>query len=182
VRAAKHVFCRYIASGFDENNIEPTCGGGYLTNDQYVEQGGIPKNAIKNGVYLRNLTKKEYMATLLSNHALQLLGIGMNDKARHYLELAVLADSTLSTAYWNLGKWHYKKARALDLTPAITAAPKQAKDRAPMDAEKQVKFHLGRWKSLSVKAKELGIVLRLPEGFFAGQARAIEEFKRTGEY
>ncbi len=30
VRAAKHIFCRYISHGFKDNNIEATCGGGYL--------------------------------------------------------------------------------------------------------------------------------------------------------
>ena len=106
VRGAKHVFCRYLAPGFTENNIEPTCGGGYLTDSQYVSAGNIPPRGIKNGVYMRSLSKKEYIATLISNHALQLIEMGRRDKAKEYLELAIRLDSTLSTAYWNLGQWY----------------------------------------------------------------------------
>jgi regulator of sirC expression with transglutaminase-like and TPR domain len=181
VRAAKHVLCRYVAPGFEENNIEPTCGGGYLTNDQYIEQGGIPENAIRNGVYLRPLTKKEYLATLLSNHALEMLGTGETEKAREYLELAISMDSTLSTAYWNLGEWHYQQARALD--SAWADVGRQEKEgRLAMAPETQIQYHLGCWKSLKARAKDLGIVLRFPESFYAGQAKAIEQFKKTGEY
>jgi regulator of sirC expression with transglutaminase-like and TPR domain len=181
VRAAKHIFCRYLADGFDENNIEPTCGGGYLTNEQYIEQGGIPEKGIRNGVYLRPLTKKEYLATLLSNHAIELLGIGKSEKARQYLELSISLDSTLSTAYWNLGEWHYQKARMLD--SAWTDAGSREKGSSPALApETQIQYHLSCWKSLKARAKELGIVLRFPESFYAGQAKAIEQFKKTGEY
>jgi regulator of sirC expression with transglutaminase-like and TPR domain len=181
VRAAKHIFCRYLADGFDENNIEPTCGGGYLTNEQYIEQGGIPEKGIRNGAYLRPLTKKEYLATLLSNHALELLGIGKSEKARQYLELSISLDSTLSTAYWNLGEWHYQKARMLD--SAWTDAGSREKGSSPAVApETQIQYHLSCWKSLKARAKDLGIVLRFPESFYAGQAKAIEQFKKTGEY
>lgn len=181
VRAAKHIFCRYLAPGFDENNIEPTCGGGYLTNEQYIEQGGIPENAIRNGAYLRPLTKKEYLATLLSNHALEVLGTGRTEKAREYLELAISMDSTLSTAYWNLGEWHYQQARALDSAWA-EGGDRENEGNPATALETQIRYHLNCWKSLKARAKDLGIVLRFPEAFYAGQAKAIEQFKKTGEY
>jgi regulator of sirC expression with transglutaminase-like and TPR domain len=181
VRAVKHVFCRYLAPGFDENNIEPTCGGGYLTNEQYIEQGGIPENAVKNGVYLRPLTKKEYIATLLSNHALELLTGGKSEKAREYLELSISLDSTLSTAYWNLGEWHYQKARMLDSAWADAGGREECSAVASAPAI-QIQHHLDRWRSLKARAKDLGIVLRFPEAFYAGQGKAIEQFKKTGEY
>jgi regulator of sirC expression with transglutaminase-like and TPR domain len=184
VRAAKHIFCRYVAPGFDENNIEPTCGGGYLTNEQYIQQGAIPEIAIRNGVYLRPLTKKEYLATLLSNHELEMLEMGMTEKARKYLELAISLDTTLSTAYWNLGEWHYQKAKALASTLGPSSTSKNTRPESSMLAgrQNQIRYHLNHWKRLKTMARDLGIVLRLPEGFFTGQAKAIEEFKHTGKY
>lgn len=114
VRSAKHVFCRYLDPWLEENNIEPTCGGGFLTDSQYVAQAGITAKAVVNGVYMRNLTRKEYVGTLLSNHALQLMEEGDFDKSYQYLQLAVRLDSTFSTGFWNLGQWHYQKAAALE--------------------------------------------------------------------
>lgn len=113
VRSAKHVFCRYLDPQLEENNIEPTCGGGFLADSQYIVQAGIPQEALTNGVYMRNLTKKQYIGTLLSNHALQLLEEGDFDKSYHYFQLSIELDSTFSTGYWNLGQWHYRKAAAL---------------------------------------------------------------------
>jgi len=115
VRSGKHVYCRYIQEGFKENNIEATCGGGYLADDDYVKQVGIPKKAIKNGVYLRTLTKKEYIATLLQNNVRYFRETKKDlDKSIYYCRLSLSIDSTLSTAYWNLGQLYREKAIELD--------------------------------------------------------------------
>ncbi|GEM_PF-7119237 len=46
----------------------------------------------------------------------------------------------------------------------------------------QIKAALARFRWHKDKAKELGIVTKLPEEFFRLQAKDIEKFKRTGEY
>jgi regulator of sirC expression with transglutaminase-like and TPR domain len=115
VRSAKHIYCRYIQRGFKENNIEATCGGGYISDSQYVHQVGIPQKAVDNGVYLRTLTKKEYIASLLQNNVRYFQEEKKDlDKAMHYCKLSLSLDSTFSSAYWNLGELLREKAIQLD--------------------------------------------------------------------
>lgn len=115
VRAPKHFFCRYEAEGFDENNIDPTVGGGYSSNQKYVKDFGITKKPIENGVYLRTLTKKEYLASLLLNNARHFYERENNLKRAIQLSyLALKYDSTLSSAHWNIGSIYYNYARQLE--------------------------------------------------------------------
>jgi regulator of sirC expression with transglutaminase-like and TPR domain len=69
VRAPRHFFCRYEEEGLKEKNIAPTVGGGYSSDKKYVNDFGITEKPIDNGVYLRTLSKKEYLASLLLNNA-----------------------------------------------------------------------------------------------------------------
>lgn len=179
VRAAKHVFCRYNAPGFDENNIEPTCGGGYLTDSQYVAFGGISLHAIRAGVYMRSLSKREYIATLISNHALQLIEMGRRGDAREYLDLAISLDSTLSSAYWNLGQWYEEESKIQEagrVGVSSTGVHREGSDGVRMEGYRAMA------RALKARAHELGIVLRLPDAFVKGQKKAVEKFRRTGEY
>jgi regulator of sirC expression with transglutaminase-like and TPR domain len=115
VLTPKHYLCRYIEAGFAENNIEATCGGGYVSDEQYAIDFGIPKRAIEKGTYLRTLSKKEYLASLLINnsrHAHE--REGDIEKAMYYLELVLSVDPTLATAHWNLGSFFYYQAQQLE--------------------------------------------------------------------
>jgi len=115
VRSTQHFFCRYIQEGLKYNNIEATCGGGYISDSQYVHQVGIPQKAIDNGVYLRTLTKNEYIASILQVNS----GYFYRDKhdlenAARYARLSIDYDSTFSMAYWNLGEFYREKSIQLD--------------------------------------------------------------------
>lgn len=260
VRSARHFFCRYIEEGFTENNIEATCGGGYLSDQDYIDQVNIPEKAVKNGVYLRTLTKKEYIASILQNNVRYFEEKKRDlDKALYYCKLSASLDSTFSGAYWNLGQLIFDKATELDslryekilalkarfyyqpqspqpqFSARATYPPRYKTLPAPssltmneriesmkpkplifqkqqkpspqvFDQKREIDNAIGEsilqaeiqsindeygsiikeliaeskhWKN---KAKELGIVLKFPEEFFLKQAKAIEEFKRTGKY
>lgn len=115
VRNPKHVFCRYIDRNLEMNNIEATCGGGYVSNERYISDSQISKKAIKNGVYLRTLSKKEYIASMLLTCARYCYENNKNiQKAIYYTGLAVYHDSTLSSGHWNLGKHYYELAFNLE--------------------------------------------------------------------
>ncbi len=117
VRSAKHFYCRYIKKGFKENNVEATCGGGYIPTWRYATDAGEPKKAIKNGVYERVLTKKEYLASLLDVNARYFREKKKDlDRAIYYTRLALAYDSTYVGAYWNLGELYREKAIELDST------------------------------------------------------------------
>jgi len=117
VRSAKHFFVRYEPEEFTinfRNNIEATNGGGFISNKQYQEDVLIPDKAIKNGVYLRTLTKKEYIASLLLVNANEHLQNKNIDKAKHYYKLAMKYDPTFSSAYMNYGMTVFGEARQLE--------------------------------------------------------------------
>lgn len=117
VRSAKHFFLRYIPdkSTFNfQENIETTNGGSYISDRQYVIDAGIPQKAIENGVYLRTLSKKEYLATLLSINATECASAGNIIKAKEYLEMAMQYDPTFSGAYWNYSLIHLREAEELE--------------------------------------------------------------------
>ncbi len=115
VRSAKHIYCRYIKEGFKENNIEATCGGGYIPTWRYAKDAGESKKSIKNGTYEKVLTKKEYIANLLNENA-RFFREKKNDldKAIYYTKLALFYDSSYVSAYWNLGQYYREKAIELD--------------------------------------------------------------------
>ena len=117
VRSAKHFFVRYEPEEFTinfQNNIEATNGGGFISNKQYQEDVLIPDKAIKNGVYLRTLTKKEYIASLLLVNANEYLQIKNIEKAKHYYKLAMKYDPTFSSAFMNYGMTVFGEAQQLE--------------------------------------------------------------------
>ena len=117
VLTPKHFFMRYVPEkpipGF-QKNIEATNGGSYVSDEQYQEDFQIPEKAIKNGVYLRTLTKKEYLASLLLINAIQHLENNNIEKGKKYLELCMKYDSTLSLAYWDYAQLHLDEAQKLE--------------------------------------------------------------------
>ncbi len=117
VRSAKHFFVRYIPEELSFNfqqNIETTNGGSFISDEQYKLDVQIPDKAIKNGVYLRTLSKKEYLASLLLINANQHLESNNIETAKKYLRISIQYDSTLSSAYWNYALIHFAEARKLE--------------------------------------------------------------------
>jgi hypothetical protein len=112
VRVPEHFFCRYISDDLKWNNIETTSGGNFVPDEYYIEDFNIPEQGIQSGAYLRTLSKKEYIASLLvSNTALFLDNF---EKMHHYLILALSIDSTLCNAHWNLGVSYFSSAKKLN--------------------------------------------------------------------
>jgi len=116
-RLPYHFFVRYNPekklTRFHEN-IEATNGGAYTSNKQYQKDFLVPNKAIKNGVYLRTLTKKEYVASLLLINSNEWIARKNLDKARYYLELSMKYDSTFSSAFMNYATIHLQEAIELE--------------------------------------------------------------------
>jgi len=111
----QHFFCRYVDDKLEKNNIEATLGGGYLSNERYISDAAIPQKALKNGVYLRTLSKKEYLGVLLLNNARHFYERADSlAKAIYYTQLAISLDSTLSGGHWNLGNFYFLVAKKLE--------------------------------------------------------------------
>ncbi len=116
-RLPYHFFVRYLPEQeipkFHEN-VEATNGGSYVSNKRYQKDLLVPDKAIKNGVYLRTLTKKEYIASLLLINSNEWIVRKNLDKAKYYLELSMKYDSTFSSAYMNYAVIHLEEAMVLE--------------------------------------------------------------------
>lgn len=117
VRSAKHFFLRYLNDELIADfqvNIEATNGGSFISDRQYQADVEIPDKAIENGVYLRTLSKKEYLTSLLLVNANEYIHRKNCSKAKNYLELAIKYDPTFSSAYYNYGLLHLVIAEKLE--------------------------------------------------------------------
>ncbi len=66
VEAPIHLFCRfYDRQTGDIWNVEAANGGNPARNQWYIDKMGITQTAIDSGIYMRDLTKKEFIGELL---------------------------------------------------------------------------------------------------------------------
>lgn len=89
VNAPDHTFLRYHVNDHEYINIEVTSGGLEIPDLFYIDDFMIPKNTYKNGVYLKTLTKMEYIGDLLHKNAVTYMRNGDYETAIKYLELSV---------------------------------------------------------------------------------------------
>lgn len=113
VRAPCHFFLRYLPDSVDADwraNVEATSGGGFASDDDYINDMQITDQGIESGMYLRTLTKKEYLASILLLNSAEYMELKNFNQAQHYTEVAMKYDSSLATAYWAYGLVFYKRA------------------------------------------------------------------------
>jgi len=171
VRAPNHFFVRYLpkeAPPTWEANIEATSGGGYSSDREYTMDMTIPKVGITKGMYLRTLTKKEYLASLLLLNVSEYVELKNFDKAERYAALALRYDSTLATAVWARGLVHYHRAKSLE----------QKADRGNHVA--QINEHIRIWEESKAKAKAMGMATSMSENNLKKQSRAPKSLKKEG--
>jgi len=172
VRAPNHFFVRYlpkeIPSGW-QANIEATSGGGYSSDEEYTVDMKIPKTGITRGMYLRTLTKKEYLASLLLINVAEYIARKDFDKAERYADLALRYDSTLATGVWARGLVHYHRAISLE----------EKSDRG--DRLAQIDKHRKLWEESKARAKAMGMALIPPEKTVKKKTQVPTSFHREGD-
>jgi regulator of sirC expression with transglutaminase-like and TPR domain len=176
VRSPMHFFVRYVEKDKSQN-IEATNGGGLFLDEEYKNDFMIPDKAIKNGVYLRTLTKKEYIASLLLINANEYIARDNKDKAKHYLQLAIKYDSTFSPAYWNYGLVARDEAKQIE-KEILQNSNNELCDKYLLT----ISSKLEEYKKFTGKAEKLGIVHKFTESFFEKQKESITKFKQKGGY
>lgn len=176
VRSPMHFFVRYVAKD-NSQNIEATNGGGLILDEEYKSDLMIPDRAIKNGVYLRTLTKKEYIASLLLINANEYEARENRDKAKHYLQLAINYDSTFSSAYWNYGLIVRDEAKQIE-----KEILQNSNDKLNIKYQNKIAAKMEEYKKFTGKAEKLGIVHEFPECFIEKQKESIANFKQKGGY
>ena len=90
-----HLFCRLRdRQTGDIWNVETTNGGNPARNQWYIERDNISQKALDSGIYLRDMTKKDYIAKLITNIlAVKERRKGNFEKALKYVELSLKLDS-----------------------------------------------------------------------------------------
>jgi len=121
VIAPEHTFVRFVNSSLKEQNIELSSGAGYSTDEDYAYKLNINPKAIRAGAYLRTLTYREFLATLLQQNALVFASRGNLDKAIRYFEKAQRIDSRNPYFPKNLAGLWASKAK-LASSPEATQA------------------------------------------------------------
>ena len=108
VPAPRHLFLRYVDATYKMQNMETTSGG-WIPDDEDIYTLEISTTAIKNGVYMRTMTYREFLGDLISINALYWGRQKQYNKAIRYLEKSLLlnprnADTWNSLAYVYLDK------------------------------------------------------------------------------
>ena len=70
VGAPYHLFLRYVDDALVQKNIEATGGGGYVPDKEYATVLQISAKSIQAGAYLRTMTYRELIATLIIESAI----------------------------------------------------------------------------------------------------------------
>lgn len=61
---------RYLSSNWKIYNIDPTCSGAVLSDKHYTEGYKPTEKAVQDGIWLRTLSYKNYLANLVETNAM----------------------------------------------------------------------------------------------------------------
>jgi len=88
--APRHLFCRYHdRQTKDFFNVEPTNGGTPARNSWMMEESGISQIAVDKGTYLRDLTRKEFLAVVMESIIIKHRRLGNHREQLRYADLMV---------------------------------------------------------------------------------------------
>ncbi len=112
VMAPDHSFVRFVDPRLKEQNIELSTDAGYSPDEDYAFKLNVSAKAIKNGAYLRTLSKRHYLGVLLMENALAFGDDqGDFDRAIRYLEKASEIDAKNVYYPRNLAAMWIRKAK-----------------------------------------------------------------------
>lgn len=103
VKTPEHLFLRYD-DGKYRSNIEVTGGGGWSPDEDYIKQLQITEEEVKNGVYLKIMSHKQTLGTIIGNRADLYLRRGEYKKAARDYRLCIRADPTNVESINNLSR------------------------------------------------------------------------------
>jgi len=102
VRLPGHMFVKY--KGAQLENIEATAKGCFIPDTQYIKDMQVSETALKNQTYMKPLSKKEFISTMLVNNAYYYIKEEQDtSKAIKYYKKATQYDSKNAEAIRGLG-------------------------------------------------------------------------------
>jgi len=125
-----HLFCRLKdRQTNDVWNVEATNGGEPARNQWYIDQMKINPKAVKSGLYLKDLSKKEYIAELLGALISKERHNGNIEKALEYTDLALKLDPNSDVALIQKGALMAEQCYQKDKANAMTDEEKEKCDK-----------------------------------------------------
>lgn len=115
VAVPDHLILRYVDPLLSNQNIEATSGGGYAPDEKYIRDFNINRVALHKGAYLRTMTRRQFLADLLAENAVNHGMRGKTDKAINYLEKAVTINPTFPDYYESLRILYLRKSKQVGL-------------------------------------------------------------------
>ncbi len=140
VAAPQHLFARYVDSSLEKQNIDPASQGAWNSDDDYIHDMEIPLKGIQNGVYMRNMSRRELAAEIIADHGAYYYAQVLKDyQTAGAILRRALEVSPKSAEFWRLlGAVHIDWAR-------------EDYDRDLRNAKKEIGH------ALIDKAKEMGV-------------------------
>jgi len=137
-----HVILRWDDREY-RRNIDPAMMGCEFSDDYYVSKYNLPKKCLKEGVYLRNLSKKEMIAVLLNNRGSMYADKKMYEKALKDYNQALNLKPNLVGAYHNKGDVYLTKNNfdraIIEYNNALSINPNYAKSRMAKECTYKLK-------------------------------------------
>jgi len=109
VNAGDHFFCRWDGGGYT-SNIEPTGGGGWSPDENYIRDMKVTEQQLKSGAYMKSLSKREIVGNFFFARAGYYSLRGENAKATQDLLKVVAWNSRDVDGYANLAELFARQA------------------------------------------------------------------------
>lgn len=107
VLVPEHFFVRYADPKLTRQNIETTGNGGFSSDEEYQEEFKISDQAVKDSVYLKTLTYKEYLSELVAINAVyHFFTINDYEKGLSYIESAIKLRPSTPELYRTKARMH----------------------------------------------------------------------------
>lgn len=131
VRLPRHIFVRYD-DGFCRINIEPTRRGASYPDEYYVRRYDLSPDRVARGLYLGNLTKREFLIEILHNVGNYRYALGQVNAAIERVDRATQAHDAHAAAHLAKGFFHHRQGdyqraiheyrRAIEVDPELVPA------------------------------------------------------------
>ena len=184
--APQHLFLRYVDPNLGMQNIEATGGGGYSSDEAYINDMEIPSRGIETRAYLKTMSYKNLVAELFNENAIYWAKNHNAPKAMRYFEEAITLNPDNAGVYENLGNYYLELAKYE--TEKHGYMPLNQISRNPIVQSQirgsQLKYRdqlLAKSKELRRKAQELGVAAPIPKNYWLIQEQRRKEHKLSME-
>ena len=125
VNVGDHFFCRWDGKGY-VSNIEPTGGGGWSPDEDYIRDMKVTKEQLASGAYMRSLSKREVIGNFFFARASHYAATGRPNHALEDFKRVVACNPRDVDGYPNLARLAAQRARTFGKAVSLPIDAPQA--------------------------------------------------------